>query len=333
MSATIRDVAKLAGVSVATVSRVINQNNSVNTINKEKVLKAMKQLQYEPNLLAQGLAGKKSKTIALILPNISNPFFPEIARAIEDVASMNGYTVILCNSDGLSSKENVYIDVLRKKYIDGIIFASHTLKVEEIEQLKKDGIALVVLDYSSMIAECSIIRAKNREGANMAVDHLIETGCKKIAHIYGPLDDQAARDRLIGYEEKVKAYPWYSPTLQVPGDFTIESGMKAVKMLFENHPDVDGIFAGNDLMAIGAVKALYQMNKKIPDDVLICGFDGINLTEITQPELTTVAQPIYEMGKMAAEIVIEKIQGSLIEDKIYELDVELIKRGSTLRDK
>ncbi|MFK9095028.1 LacI family DNA-binding transcriptional regulator [Bacillus salipaludis] len=329
MAATIRDVAKLAGVSVATVSRVINQISSVNPDTQKRVKKVMEQLKYEPNKVAQGLASKKTQTIALILPNISNPFFSDIVRAVEDVAHSNGFTVILCNSDGLVSKEQSYIEVLRKKYIDGIVFASNTLRLEDIEQLKKDDISLVVLDYSTTMESCSMIRAKNREGARMAVTHLLEIGCKKIAHIYGPIGDQTAKNRLDGYEEIVQSFSWYSPTLLVPGHFTINGGFEATKMLLEKHPDVDGIFAGNDLMAVGVLKALHQMGRKVPEDLAVCGFDGIYLTEITQPELSTIAQPIYEMGEKAAQILINKINGFLEEDNVYELDVALIKREST----
>jgi LacI family transcriptional regulator len=329
MAATIRDVARLAGVSVATVSRVINNRGYINRETEKKVREAMQKLQYEPNQVARGLAGKRTMTIALILPDISNPFFPELARAVEDVAGRNGYTVILCNSDDLGTKEKSYIEVLRKKYIDGIIFASNTLGTEEIEQMREYNIPLVMLDRAPSTDGCSVVRAKNREGARLAVNHLLEVGCKKIAHIYGPPELHTAKNRLIGYEETVKAYPWYSPTLMVPGYFTIEGGMKATATLLKVHPDVDGIFAGNDSMAIGVLKELHRLGIDVPNKVAVCGFDGINLTKITQPELTTIAQPIYEMGKIAGDILIKKINGLMDDDCIYELDVSLIKRGST----
>lgn len=331
MAATIRDVARLAGVSVATVSRVLNKRGYVNHETEQKVRKAMKQLRFEPNQVARGLAGKQTKTIALILPDISNPFFPEIARAVEDVARLNGFTVILCNSDDLGSREKTYIEVLKKKYIDGIIFASNTLSAEEIEQMRADNIPLVILDRAPSAETCSVIRVKNLEGARMAVRHLLEVGCRKIAHIYGPQELHTAKSRLIGYEETVRSFPWYTPSLLVPGHFSIEGGMRATEMLFELHPNVDGIFAGNDLMAVGVLKALHKMGLRVPEQVAVCGFDGVTLTEITQPELTTIAQPIYQMGEMAAKILIDKINGLLVSDEIYELDVVLIKRGSTDR--
>lgn len=325
--ATIRDVARLAGVSVATVSRVLNKNGYVNKETEQKVARAIEQLRYEPNAVARGLAGKQTGTIALILPDISNPFFPEIARGVEDIAQAQGYTVILCNSDDQGSKEKSYIEVLKKKYIDGIIFASNTLEEDDVERMRK--IPLVVLDRAPASGLCSVIRSKNFEGAKLAVNHLLEAGCRKIAHIYGPKEYITAKERMAGYEEAVKSFPWYAPSLMVPGDFRIDGGLMAVQALFDKHPDVDGIFAGNDLMAIGAIKGLRRLGIRVPDDIAVCGFDGIGLTEITEPELTTVAQPIYEMGALATKVLIEKIEQGLGEVKLYELDVQLVERNST----
>lgn len=327
--ATIRDVAKLAGVSVATVSRVLNKKGYVNQETALHVMKAIETLQYEPNAVARGLAGKKTGTIALILPDISNPFFPALARAVEDVAQEHGYMVILGNSDDQGAKEKSYIQMLKQKYIDGIIFASNTLRAEDVQQMRKDEIPLVLLDRGLANETACVIRAKNLEGAQMAVHHLLDSGCTKIAHLYGPQELITARERLLGYEEVVQDFAWYSPSLMVPGAFTIDGGWRATEALFARHPDVDGIFAGNDLMAVGALKALHHMGIKVPYQVAICGFDGIGLTEITEPELTTVAQPIYELGAMAARILIEEIQTGISKNVKYELDVAVIQRKST----
>lgn len=329
--ATIRDVAKLAGVSVATVSRVLNKNGYVNKETEQKVMGAIEQLQYEPNAVARGLAGKQTGTIALILPDISNPFFPELARGVEDVAHRFGYTVILCNSDDQGSKERSYIEVLKKKYIDGIIFASSTLEDTDITYMRKSEIPMVLLDRAPRKESCSVVRVKNYEGARHAVEHLLRIGCKRVAHIYGPQEMITARERLAGYEDTVKMYDWFSPSLMVPGHFRIDGGQHAIETLLTKHPDVDGIFAGNDLMAVGAMKALYRLGKKVPEDVAIIGFDGIGLTEIVEPELSTIAQPIYDMGALAATTLIQKITGVLRDHPIHELDVKLIVRDSTSR--
>ncbi len=330
--ATIRDVARLAGVSVATVSRVINKTDSVNPETAGLVLKAIEQLQYEPNAVARGLAGKKMGIIALILPDILNPFFPALARGVEDVAHKKGLTVILGNSDDLGLKESSYIKVLKKKYVDGFIFASNTIHEEDVEALRNEQIPIVLLDRGLNTASCAVIRSNNREGSKLAVKHLIEQGCQKIAHIYGPQEFITARERMLGYEEIAGGLREYSPSLMEQGNFDIESGRKAVEQLLVRHPDLDGIFAGNDLMAVGALKALHERGIRVPEQVKVCGFDGIGLTEITEPELTTIAQPVYEMGGLAAQILLDEIESGIRENKLIELDVTLIPRKSTHKE-
>lgn len=330
--ATMREVARLAGVSVATVSRVINQKDSVNSETAGQVLKAIEQLQYEPNAVARGLAGKKMGIIALILPDILNPFFPALARGVEDVAHKKGLTVILGNSDDLGLKESSYIKVLKKKYVDGFIFASNTIREEDVQSLRNDGIPIVLLDRGLNTTACPVIRSNNREGAKLAVQHLIEQGCQRIAHIYGPQEFITARERLRGYEEIASGLSGYSPSLMAPGHFDIRSGRKALEQLLARHPDIDGIFAGNDLMAIGALKALLERGIHVPEQVKVCGFDGIGLTEITEPELTTVAQPIYEMGRLAAQILLDEIESGISGNSLIELDVTLIPRKSTMKE-
>jgi len=329
--ATIRDVAKLAGISVSTVSRYLNKSGYVNAETELNIKNAIEKLNYLPSAAARGLTGKNTKTFALILPDISNPFFPELARAVEDVASIYGYTVIFCNTDGQVGKEKKYIDALKSKNIDGIIFASNTLGQEDVDKLASYNIPYVCLDRAPTDKICSVVRSNDLEGGKMAVKHLLETGSKKIGHIYGPQDLIPAKERLIGYEESVKDFDWFSPSLMVPGNFEIEGGKRATEILMERHPDIDAIFAGNDQMAFGVLKTLHRMGIKVPEQVAVCGYDGISMTAITEPELTTVAQPIYELGAMASRILIKKIEGDMEKDQIHVLDVKLILRESTRR--
>ncbi|WP_088227574.1 LacI family DNA-binding transcriptional regulator [Desulfosporosinus sp. FKB] len=330
--ATIRDVARLAGVSISTVSRVLNKSGYVNSETEREVNKAIQMLKYEPSDVARGLTNKKTRTIALILPDIVNPFFPELSRAVEDVARTSGYTVIFGNSDGQANKEKAYINILKQKYISGIIFASHNLNRDDVEYLQKIDIPFVVLDRAPSQEGCTVVRSNNFEGAKLAVQHLLDVGCKKIAHIYGPQEINTAKDRLSGYEESVKNFKWYSPTLMVPGNFKLDGGMNAAHVLMERHPDVDGIFVGNDLMAVGALKTLLRLGIKVPNQIAICGFDGIHLAEAVEPELTTIAQPIYEMGALAADLLIKKIEGAVVDNRIYELEVKLVPRASTTKE-
>ncbi|GIP30967.1 LacI family transcriptional regulator [Paenibacillus sp. J2TS4] len=328
--ATIKDVAALAGVSTATVSRLINQNGYVSKHSEERILQAMEQLNYEP-LVLRKMTALNMPTIGLVLPDIANPFFSELARAIEDFAQPKGYAVFFCNSDHQDFKEKNYMEFLRKRNIDGIIYASSYLTQEELQKLRKEKIPFVLIDRAFGMEKSTVIRCNNFQGAQIAVQHLLESGCSKIAHVYGPWEAATAKERTDGYESVVRSYAWYTPSLMAPGFFQIEGGMSAVHTLLRRHPDIDGIFAGNDLMAIGVLKALHRMGVRIPDDIAICGFDGIKLTEIVEPELTTVTQPIYEMGMKAAQLLIQQIEVREAHLEVVELDVSLTVRDSTRR--
>ncbi len=328
--ATIRDVGKLAGVSIATVSRVINQKGYVLKKTETAVLKAMETLSFKPNEMARSLAGKSTRTIALMIPDILNPFFPQLARAIEDAANELGFTVILCNSDHNPQKERSYFNILENKRIDGLILASYTIQPEAVLELQQKSIPVVVIDNSFPGQSILSLVSKNREGARMAVQHLFDQGCRKIGHIGGPLHLTAARERYFGYEELCSKQEWFVPSLIVQSDFHIGGGSKAMLELLSRHPDVDGVFAGNDLMVVGALKALYQLGVKVPDQIKLIGFDGISL-DFVIPDLSTIVQPIYSIGSQAMNYLIQMIHGEAVEKTVHELDVELLVRQSTKR--
>lgn len=328
---TIRDVAKLAGVSSSTVSRVLNESGYVKVETKKKVLGAIEKLQFEPHAMAKGLATNKTHTIALILPDITNPFFPALARAVEERARESGYTTLLCNTDQNDNRTASWIEVVKKRFIDGVILAVQSFEPHIVEFLRRHDIPLVMMDRAPDTWNDVIIRSNNTLGAEMAFRHLQEIGCRKIAHIYGPQHIFTAIERQRGYEKLAVGYDWYTPSLQAPGEFEVEGGIAAVKRLLECHPDIDGIFSSNDLMAIGAMKALKQLGRRVPEDVAVCGFDGISITKLVDPELTTVEQPIHRLGVLAVERLIEKMNGNSNQQEIHELDVTLVVRQSTQR--
>lgn len=328
---TIRDVALQAGVSIATVSRVINNKGYVSEETKQRIIEVMEKLAYKPNVIARGLAGKKMGLIALLLPDITNMFFAELAKAVEDTAREYGFAVFLCNTEHNEDKEKIYIDVLKRRYIDGIIIASNTLEEKDILELQSNKIPVVLIDRAITLKGCSVIKSQNYKGGQLAARHLLSIGCKKIAHIYGPQEFVTARERRAGYERVVKNFSWFSPGLMSAGDFSIAGGQKAIKNLLNLHTDIDGIFVGNDLMALGVLKELHFLGKKVPEEIAICGFDGIQLTKITEPELTTVAQPISEIGSLAFRIIFKQIKQQKLLNETYELAVKLIKRDSTER--
>lgn len=323
--ATIKMVAMEANVSVATVSRVLNNNGYVNEDTRQNVLQAIEKFNYKPNAVARSLFKKESKTIALIVPNIQNPFFPEIARAVEDLISSKDYTLILCNSDDHEWKERKYVDVMKQKYVDGIIIVTSTATPNYLEN---SGIPIVSLDRF-INEDIPLVSVNNRAGARLAVSYLKSIGCNKIAHVQGPMEIYNARERYYGFLGEVEAEPWFCKTLIVDGDFNLEKTKEVTKQLLTTHPDIDGIFAGNDYMAIGVIKAAQEMGVKVPEDISVIGFDGIDLCHLTTPEITTIKQPIYQIGRVAAKLLFDLIEGKHVGEIHHELDVELDIREST----
>ncbi|WP_265182907.1 LacI family DNA-binding transcriptional regulator [Bacillus gaemokensis] len=320
---TIKDVAKLAGVSVATVSRVLNKNGYVHEDTLKKVERAIELLDYKPSTVARSLYNKKSRLIGLVVPNIVNPFFPEVARAVEDVAHKQGYTVVLCNSDESLEKEKQYIDVLRQNNVDGFIVATNPQNSMNYMNL---SVPIVAIDrmFNERIPT---VYADNYVGSQEATKLLLEKGCKHIAHIRGPRDVSTANERFEGFVDVITQYGL--PYMIAESTFNPTDSERVARELLEEHPHIDGIVAGNDLIAIGVVKAALQKGISIPGDLQIIGFDGISLTEMMYPSLTTVAQPIYEMGRIATELLLEQMEGNQLDTEHYRLPIEIIERNTT----
>ncbi|MCF6093790.1 LacI family transcriptional regulator [Microaerobacter geothermalis] len=329
--ATIKDVARLAGVSVSTVSRVLNKSGYVNEETETKVLRAIEQLQYKPSQIARGLVSRKTKTLGLILPDITNPFFPELARAVEDTAQRHEYTVILCNSDNQLQKEEKYFQLLQEKCVDGIIIAGE-VNSKYMSNIIANGTPIVVVDGRMEDSPVHSIYTNNRFGGKLAVHHLVSQGYKQIAHIRGPIGTSSADDRYEAYKEALEELkiPYQSILVQ-PGDFRAESGYEAMKRLLALANPPDAVFAANDLMALGALEAIAEAELNVPGDIGVVGFDGIPLTKVVQPKLTTIQQPIYEMGVLAAESLIKHIHQPTLEKKNIVLEPSLIIRKTSLR--
>jgi len=329
--ATIRDVAKKAGVSIATVSRVINNKGKIKKETEELVLRAMEELAYTPNRIAQGLSNQRSNAIAFVLPTITNPFFPEIARAVEDVAQKNGYHVFICNTDDDREKLLGYLNNLATHYVDGIILNSHIINHKDLKTLQQNNVSVIMMDRVLANSDTASILVKNREGGRMATQHLVDIGCQHIGFIRGLEDEANSTDRMWGYLDIVQGRDWYDPSWIGRGDFTVESGYQVAKELFIRHPDIDGIFASNDLMAIGALKAAHEWGKKVPNELAIVGFDGIDMSGLTIPPITTIQQPIYQIGELAMTELLRNLEGKEQSTKNYQLDVELVIRETTMK--
>jgi LacI family transcriptional regulator len=323
--ATIRDVAKRAGVSVATVSRVLNETSYVHADTKAAVIKAIKELNYKPNYVARSLYKKSSRLIGLILPDITNPFFPELARAVEDVAHQYGYTVVLCNSDGDLEKEKNYLDVLTQNHADGLIVTTN--RQNNVNYIDLD-IPVVALDRT-LHESIPEVRADHYGGGKMATELLIQRGCTFIAHVRGPSQLGPADERCRGFvnaaEQAGIAYHI------VESQFDIPISEQTVSELLDTYPQIDGIFAGNDLIAVAAVKVALKRGISIPEELQVVGFDGIPLSACYYPAITTIVQPIYEMGKWATELLIQLITKKNIAAKTHCFPVKLAERETTKR--
>ena len=320
---TIKDVAKEAGVSVATVSRVLNKSGYASEKTALNVMKAITKLNYQPNSVARALFHKTSNMIGLIIPDITNPFFPELARAVEDVSMIYGYKVLLCNTDGDAGKEKKYIDLFNQKYVDGIIMTSQS---SETDISLNTDIPIVVLDRAN-IWGLPTVTSKNYEGARQATKLLIEKGAENIAHIRGPRELTSANDRYQGFIDEIKENNM-SYVIE-ESRFQLEESEIVANSFFDKHPHIDAIFCSNDTIAVGFLKVALKRGIQIPNDLQIIGFDGVAFGKMVYPELTTVAQPIYDMGAIASRLLIKLIEEIQPEQLIYELNTRIIERGTT----
>jgi LacI family transcriptional regulator len=326
------DVARAAGVSPATVSYVINNGpRPVAPETREKVLAAIRELGYQPNAVARNLRLQRSSTIGLILPDTHNPYFAEVARGVEQVAFEQGYTVMLCHSDYNPEREIQYVNVLFAERAAGVIWFPSVNSSEPAQRLSSFGIPLVVLDRFVPGLQCPTVVANNFRGGYMATKHLIELGHESIACISRPNELYHSQERVRGYLTALQDHHLASSKeLIVKGGFRLEDGRAATfKLLNFKHPPT-AIFAYNDFMAIGALRAASERGLRVPEDLSIVGFDDIPQSAFTVPALTTIRQPKLDMGRRGTELLINLIDcKSPPTEAEAPLDVELIIREST----
>ncbi len=301
--ASIREVAKLANVSPATVSRVMNGTAKVDADKRERVLKAISETGFVPNEVARSLFKKSAKTIGLIVPSIDNPFFTQLASVIERTADEHGYRILLCNTGNMVEKEKTMIQMLTSMNADGIII---TTSNEEIrDYIDACNIPIVITDRRmKKLMKCDYVHCDHYEGGKLAARHLIECGCKNIVCIKGPQDVSSAKARYEGYSDVCKELHIKEQCMDCDYDFDV--GLAVTDELLEKYPEVDGIIACNDMVAISVYKVLHKRGIKVPEQVQLIGFDDVQLARLLTPELTTIAQPIDEIGKKAAELIINK---------------------------
>jgi LacI family transcriptional regulator len=326
---TIQDVAKRANVSIATVSRVINKSShSVNEETKKRVLKAVEELDFRPNALAQGLIMKRTMTIGVIIPDISNPYYAEIVRGIQDVADEAGYTVILQNTDRKQTRIIKHIHLLREKRVDGIIFSGGIIHgYETLYALRELSRRVVVIGRHEV--DFPAVSVDNIGGATHAILHLLGLGHKRIGFIDGPEKSPSGIERQRGYRNALAQNGiTFEARLLKRGNMTPESGYKAAKKLFGLKDRPTAIFASNDLMAFGAIYAAKEMGLKVPDDVAVLGFDNIPLSSYFEPTLTTVEIPMYDLGIASMQMLVNLICGNEF-DRFKLFKTKLLVRAST----
>ena len=321
----IREVAKLAGVSPATVSRVINGTAKVSAEKRARVLEVISATEFVPNEVARSLFRKSVKLIGLIIPSIKNPYFTQVASVIEHLATDNGYRVFLCDARDDLEKEQAAIQTLVSMNADGIIIASTNERIEDYLSMCQIPVVAVDTMFSNKNV-AAYVYSDYYTGGRMAMEHLLECGCKNIVCIKGPQHLYSAKGRYQGYQDVCRERGIQEQTVSCDYDF--EAGIAMTEELLRLYPDVDGIIACNDVVALSTYKVLYRQNISVPDQVQLIGFDDIMWSNLFTPALTTISQPIQEIATKAAELIIdiEKYEGKGAEI-VYP--VELIVRETT----
>jgi LacI family transcriptional regulator len=326
---TVLDVAKRAGVAPITVSRVINNSGYISQITRERVEAAVKELGYVPNTIARGLRSKRTMTLALVVTDITNPYFTLMARGVEDVAGESGYTVVYCNSDESEAKEEKYANILAQRQVDGVLLVPSCGNVKTIKFLMSNDITVVALDRRVSGVEIDSVRSDSENGANRLIKLLIGLGHKRIAIITGPKDVSTSVDRVTGYQQALTESGLSENELVYYGAFTQESGYEFTNQAMLHSPKPTAIFGANNFITIGIIKALQDLKVGVPGDVSVVGFDDLPESMLVSPFLTVAAQPAYEMGRMATELLLKRIS-----EKRYGgyqeliLPTEIIERGS-----
>jgi LacI family transcriptional regulator len=329
---TLEEIAKLSQVSRSTVSRVINNDPHVSAPTRERVMAVVQQLDYQPNAVARSLAAGRTQILGLIIPaglanTFHDPFFPVFIRSVVATCSARDYSVMLWLAEP-DDERRLVNQVLRNGMLDGLIVTTMHLPEEIVDALLAAGLPFVFAGrYTDRRIEASYVDVENRRGAQEAVTHLLRLGCRRVAHITGPLDTTSAQDRLQGYKDALRSRGMrWAPELVAEGDFTESTGYFAMQTLLSL--DFDALFAANDLTAMGAIRALREAGRRVPEDVAVVGFDDIAVAASADPPLTTVRQPSDRMGAVATETLIDMIDHDDAFLHRVVLPTELVIRGS-----
>lgn len=331
---TIKDVAKEAGVSIATVSMVVNNKGLISPRTTKKVERAIDKLNYVSNVSAKTLVTKRSNTIGLVVGSLRNSYFTELIAAVEDVARRNGYSVFICDAERSVDTALKSFRALQSRGVDGILFSlSINLNddfINEVEQLTKDGITIISLTRCLKEINLSVVSFMDQEEIYEMVQEIVKLGHKKIGAIGAPCGSWLNESRLEIFKRVLREWNYLDEDLIECSGLSIEDGKQAALKLLNNHPEITAIYAINDVVAIGALQAARSLNIKVPEQLSIVGSDGIPVGELVTPVLTTVVTPRHEIGKIATELLIKKIEGQAVGENLLNLVPCTIRKGESL---
>lgn len=328
---TIKDIAKATGVSIATVSRVIHGLTGYSDKTRQLVLKAAEELGYRPNALARGLVSRRTQTIGVLFPEVSGSYSAELLHGIEEAANDRGFSIIVCNTAREGERTTKYLRVLREKQVDGVVFVSQFVDAAREQELLEMRVPVMLVNTLAERGSLPHIKVDDREASREATAHLIGLGHREIAMIGGSPDDRVAGGpRIDGYREALEAsgIP-YRRELVACGGFRFEDGRLAMDRLLTEAPPFTAVFAASDEMAVGAMAAARGRGLRVPHDLSIVGYDDLIFARMCEPPLTTIRQPLAEMGRLATERLIARIEGEPGADDSVIVPHELVKRGST----
>ena len=327
---TIDDVARAAGVSRQTVSRAINDKGEISPATRGRVMEAVQALDYRPSGVARGLATQRTRTIGLVVPDITNPFFPEVARGVQDVARRDDYSVFLCNTDESPDEELQLLQSLAAQPVDGIILFGSRISDDDLVAFADHYRPLVVLNRFLEHPSVSLILVDNRRGAKLAVDYLADQGHTAIGMLAGPVTSPSSAQRVEGFRQAMAARGLPDPDAFIlPGHPTMEGGYKAAHHLLTKYPQVTALFAYNDLSALGAVQACYDLGRPVPAHCAVIGFDDIRLAAMVNPSLTSVRVDKYYLGQQGMTRLLAMLDKPDATFPPIQVDVELVMREST----
>ncbi|MEH7385708.1 catabolite control protein A [Bacillus sp. JJ1521] len=331
MNVTIYDVAREANVSMATVSRVVNGNPNVKPTTRKKVQEAIDRLGYRPNAVARGLASKKTTTVGVIIPDISNIFYSELARGIEDIATMYKYNIILSNSDQNKDKEFHLLNTMLGKQVDGIVFMSGNITEEHVEEFDKSPVPIVLAASVESSNSVPAVTIDVEQASYDAVTELTKRGHKKIAFVSGLLNEPInGEKKLAGYKRALEdAGLTYNEEYVIEGDYTYDSGIEGFEKIHELADKPTAIFVGTDEMALGVIHSAQDLGYSIPNDIEVIGFDNTRLAMMVRPQLTSVVQPMYDIGAVAMRLLTKLMNKENVDEQIVVLPHRIEFRKST----